>query len=156
MPYQNNFQFVDMKQKNRFILEIDGLKSYHVRTSDLPELDQNPVTVDTINAEYKIKGKSRWQPISVTLYDPIQDSAAQKVHDWIKKHHTSDSNIDGYMNDYKKDVDLKYVDPKGAPIEGFKLHGAFWASVKFGDVDVSSDDLVLIEGTLSYDWAELI
>lgn len=155
MPYKNNFQFVDMRQQNRFIMIVDGLMSWHIRTSDLPNLENNPVVVDTINAEYKIKGKSRWQDISVTLYDPIDISAAKMVHDWIKKHHNSDSNDDGRMSDYKKDITLMYVDPKGAPVEAWKLHGAFFASVNWGSVDVSSDDLLIIEGTISYDWAEI-
>ena len=168
--YQNNFQFVDMKQQNRFIMTIpdyyeDGeAGSFLIRASDLPSLENNPVTVDTINAEYKIKGKSRWQDISVTFYDPILGgesaasfSGAGKAHDWIKyDHHNSSRNIDGYMQRYKRKITLKYIGPDGIPtLDYWDLYGAFFASTNWGSVDVSSDDLVLIEATISYDWAEL-
>lgn len=168
--YQNGFQFVDMKQQNRFIMTIpdyyeDGAAgSFLIRASDLPSLENNPVTVDTINAEYKIKGKSRWQDISITFYDPIfggqsvaSFSGAGKAHEWIKKdHHNSAFNVDGYMQKYKRQITLKYIGPDGLETEDkWDLYGAFFASVNWGSVDVSSDDLVLIEATISYDWAEL-
>lgn len=169
--YQNGFQFVDMKQQNRFIMTIQdhysqgsGGSSYLIRTTDLPSVENNPVTVDTINAEYKIKGKSRWQDISVTFYDPIKTSpgksgmtGAQNAHFWMDiEHHNSQFNVDQFMDRYKKKITLKYLEPTGKESgEEWRLYGAFFASVNWGSVDVSSDDLVLIEATISYDWAVL-
>lgn len=158
--YNNDFQFVDMKQQNRFILRGAGdITPYLIRASNLPNVDNNPVVVDTINSEYKIKGKSRWQDISITFYDPIStvaQSGADSVHNWLLRHHTSDTNVDGYMQDYKYDIQLHYVQPNGLETgEYWEIHGAFFASVDFGAMDLSGDDLVLIEGNLSYDWAIL-
>ena len=163
--YLNKFQFVDMKQQNRFILSIDvedniSLPAYYVRVSGLPSIDNNPVTVDTINSEYKIKGKSRWQNISVTLYDPIANedgvsNGANAAWTWINSfHHKSSVDKDGFMDDYKRDIVLQYITPLGEPADSWKMHGAFCANVNWGDMDVSSDDLVLIELDISYDWAE--
>lgn len=170
--YQNGFQFTDMKQQNRFIMDIqdyytqgEGNQSYLVRATDLPSLENNPVPVDTINAEYKIKGKSRWQDISVTFYDPIYgspglngDTGATRAHKWITRdHHNSYFNVDGYMSTYKRKITLHYVSPQGFPTgEYWELSGAFFANLNWGSVDVSSDDLVLIEATISYDWAQLL
>lgn len=169
--YRNGFQFVDMKQQNRFIMDIQdyytqgqGNQSYLVRATDLPSVENNPVPVDTINAEYKIKGKSRWQDISVTFYDPIYnspglsgDTGATRAHKWMKdKHHNSYFNVDGYMSTYKRKITLYYINPQGTPTgEKWELNGAFFANLNWGSVDVSSDDLVLIEATISYDWAQL-
>lgn len=159
--YNNNFQFVDMKQTNRFILRGAGdITPYLIRASNIPNVDNAPVTVDTINAEYKIKGKSRWQDISITFYDPIStvaQSGADSVHKWLLQHHTSDTNIDGYMQQYKYDLQLHYIAPDGSETgEYWEIHGAFFASVDFGQGDVSSDDLIYIEGQISYDWARLM
>jgi hypothetical protein len=159
--YLNKFLFVDMKQQNRFILEIDDIPAYFVRVSGLPNIDNNPVVVDTINSEYKIKGKSRWQNISITLYDPIAGedgqgtNGADKVWTWLNEyHHRSNADKDGFMDDYKRDLTLFYITPTGEKADEWKLHGAFCASINWGDVDVSSDDLINIEIDLSYDWAE--
>jgi len=160
--YANNFQFVDMKQQNRFIMELPGtaIPPYFIRATDLPNVENNPVVVDTINSEYKIKGKSRWQDISITVYDPIPTkdvSGAWTAHDWLLYHHVSAEDKDALMEEYKNEIRLKYVQPDGSTTAGmWVLHGAFFASVNWGNVDVSSDDLVLIEATLSYDWAEYI
>jgi hypothetical protein len=159
--YNNNFQFVDMKQQNRFILRGAGdITPYLIRASNLPNVDNNPVTVDTINADYKIKGKSRWQDISITFYDPIStvaQSGADSVHKWLLQHHTSDTNIDGYMQQYKYDLQLHYIAPDGSETgEYWELHGAFFASIDFGAMDLTGDDLVTIEGQISYDWARLM
>lgn len=153
--YQNGFQFHDIKQQNRFIFKVDGIASWHARAVNLPQIEQNPVTVDTINSDYKQKGKSRWQDISLTLYDPIQSPASKEVHAWLLKHHISSTDTDFLMAGYKKEVTLQYILPMGSPFETWKLHGAFVASSNWGDLDVSSDDLVTIDVTLSYDWAEL-
>lgn len=163
--YINGFQFVDMKQQNRFVMKISNgtsetIPAYYVRVSGLPNIDNNPVTVDTINSEYKIKGKSRWQNISITLYDPIlgedgSKNGASVTWDWLNNyHHKSESDKDGFMDDYKRDIVLEYVDPKGVTNDSWVLHGAFCSSINWGDVDVSSDDLIFIEIDLSYDWAE--
>jgi len=188
--YMANFQYVNMKQQNRFVMFIGALPAFFVRATSLPSLDNNPVTVDTINSEYKIKGKTRWQPINLTLYDPIfiqpgpndkqkignapiksrGPSGAMRVYHWINEfHHRSGSSFgvqrgrdeDGYMDNYKRTITIGYVDPTG-PIsltgvlqDKWVLHGAFCSNVNWGEVDVSSDDLVLIDIEVTYDWAEM-
>jgi len=159
--YLNRFKFVDMKQQNRFVFSVDDIPAYYVRVSGLPNIDNNPVTVDTINSEYKMKGKSRWQNISITLYDPISgedegvQNGAERAWTWLNTyHHNSKTDQDGFMDSYKRDVTLQYISPEGAIGDYWKLHGAFCASINWGDVDVSSDDLITIELDLSYDWAE--
>lgn len=159
--YNNGFQLADMKQQNRFIMRLTGtpIQSWFVRTSDLPSVENNPVVVDTINSDYKIKGKSRWQDISVTFYDPVGNTTSTGVNTayiWEDRdHHTSEFDTDYYLQTYKNDIDLIYVAPDGSTEMGkWTLHGAFFANVNWGSVDVSSDDLVLIEATISYDWAK--
>lgn len=161
--YRNGFQFVDMKQQNRFIMSIpdffpDGAAgSWLIKTTDLPSIENNPVVVDTINSEYKIKGKSRWQDISVSFYDPIRDlTGVNQAYTWQNfSHHISRQDVDFYMQTYKRDISLKYVAPDGSTPQGeWTLHGGFFANINWGSLDVSSDDLVMIEATISYDWAE--
>jgi hypothetical protein len=172
--YLANFQYSNMKQQNRFIMFIDVIPAFYVRAASLPTLENNPVVVDTINSDYKIKGKSRWQPINVTLYDPIFlqvskrkgfksiGSGATLVWYWINSyHHDSRNDYDYYMDKYKQTVTISYLDPTGVVSltalaqDKWVLHGAFCSSVNFGNLDVSSDDLVLIDLEITYDWAEL-
>jgi len=174
--YAANFQYTNMKQQNRFMMFIGPVPAFYVRATSLPSIDNNPVTVDTINSDYKIKGKSRWQPINVTLYDPILvqpqakgPSGAYLVYEWIDRyHHASGRSLfktedkDRMMRRYKQTITISYLGPPGpGSINGllqdkWVLHGAFCSSVNWGQLDVSSDDLVLIDIEITYDWAEML
>jgi len=50
---------------------------------------------------------------------------------------------------------ITQLDADGNPIETWTLWNAFITSLKFGDLDYSSDDLSEVTMTLRYDWARL-
>lgn len=141
----------------RHKLLIDGLTAYTCKASNTPSIDNGEIVVDYINVDFKVKGKSRWQDITVTLYDPVTPSAAAEVHDWIKAHHNSSTGIDGFaFQEYKKDITLMILDPHGSPVEVWDIKGAFINSAKWGDMDWASDEAKMIELNLKYDWAVLV
>lgn len=143
------------KLANRFIMEIDGIPSYMVKTANRPKLESEVVELDHINLKRKIKGKSNWTDITITLYDPIVPSGAQSVMEWIRSGHESITGRDGYADFYKKNIDFYMLGPVGDKVEQWKIVGAFISSAEFGDVDWSSNDPVMITLTLTYDYAIL-
>ena len=143
------------KLKNHFIMEIDGIPSYMVKTATRPSISFEAITLDHINLKRKIKGKGEWQDVSITLYDPIVPSGAQAVMEWVRLSHESLTGRDGYPDQYKKDIDLYLLGGIGDKIEQWKLKGAFIVSAEFGDVDWSASDPVEISLTLAYDYAIL-
>jgi hypothetical protein len=143
------------KLANRFIMEIDGIPSYMVKTANRPKLESEVVELDHINLKRKIKGKSNWTDITITLYDPIVPSGAQSVMEWIRTGHESITGRDGYADFYKKNIDFYMLGPVGDKVEQWKIVGAFISSAEFGDVDWSSNDPVMITLTLTYDYAIL-
>ena len=143
------------KLANRFIMEIDGIPSYMVKTANRPKLESEVVELDHINLKRKIKGKSNWTDITITLYDPIVPSGAQSVMEWIRTGHESITGRDGYADFYKKNIDFYMLGPVVDKVEQWKLVGAWISSAEFGDVDWSSNDPVMITLTLTYDYAIL-
>jgi hypothetical protein len=140
----------------RHMLFIDGITAYTCKAVNMPSLDQGEIVIDYINTDFKVKGKSRWQDITVTLYDPVAPSAAQEVHNWIAIHHNSLSGIDGFaFSEYKKDILIAALDPKGTPVERWTLSGAFISAVNWGDMDWATDEAKTIELTIKYDYAFL-
>jgi hypothetical protein len=140
----------------RHQLLIDGIAAFVCKAASMPSLDQGEIVIDYINVDFKVKGKSRWQDITVTLYDPVVPSAAQQVHDWINIHHNSTNGIDGYaFQDYKKNIQLSALDPYGNPVETWTIYGAFISAVNWGQMDWSTDEAKTIELTLKYDYAVL-
>ena len=136
-------------------MEINGIESYVVKTAARPSFSSEVVEIDHINLKRKIKGKSTWEELSITLYDPIVPSGAQMVMDWIRQSHESLTGRDGYAAFYKKDLNFFTLGPVGDKVEQWTLKGAFISSANFGEMDWTSNDLVSIEVTLNYDYAIL-
>ena len=143
------------KMKNRYIMEIDGIASYLIKTANRPSIQFEVVTLDHINVKRKLKGKGEWQDIEITLFDPIVPSGAQQVMEWVRTSHESITGRDGYADFYKKDIDIYMLGPVGDKIENWKLKGAFINNAVFNDLDWSSNDPSEITLTLSYDYAIL-
>ena len=143
------------KLANRFIMEINGIQSYMIKTASRPTFTSEVVDLDHINIKRKIKGKSSWDDINITLYDPIVPSGAQQVMEWIRSSHESLTGRDGYAAFYKKDITFYLLGPVGDKIEQWTLKGAFITSANFGELDWSSNDPLSIELQLSFDYAIL-
>jgi hypothetical protein len=145
------------KVQNRFIMNIDGIPGYLIKAAARPTLNNNPITLDHINLKRKLKGKSEWQDIEITLYDPIVPSAAQAIMEWVRLGHESVTGRNGYADFYKKDITIDVLGPVGDKVEQWQLKGAFPASVNFNGagLDWSSQDALLINVTIAYDYAIL-
>jgi hypothetical protein len=143
------------KMKNRFVMQIDGIDSYLVKAAQRPTITFEPVVLDHINVKRKLKGKGEWQDITITLYDPIVPSGAQKVMEWVRLSHESITGRDGYADFYKKDLDFYMLGPVGDKIEQWKIKGAFILSANFGDVAFDSNEPATIELSIAYDYAIL-
>ena len=143
------------KMKNRYIMEIDGIASYLIKTANRPSITFEPVVLDHINVKRKLKGKGEWQDIEITLYDPIVPSGAQQVMEWVRTSHESITGRDGYADFYKKDIDIYMLGPVGDKIENWKIKGAFINSAVFNDLDWASNYPSEITLSLSYDYAIL-
>ena len=133
----NNIFFTafEPKQANRFILYMDGMPSYMVKGVSAITLNQGIVTLNHMNVERKVKGKSTWQDVTMTLFDPVTPSGAQAVMEWVRLHHESVTGRDGYADFYKKDVTINVLGPVGDKVEEWTGKGAFITEADFGTLD---------------------
>jgi hypothetical protein len=143
------------KVKNRFIMYIDGIPAWLIKTATKPAINIQKKEIDYMNIKRYFAGKAEWQEIDMTLYDPVVPSAAQAVMEWVRLHHESLTGRDGYVDFYKKEIDLYGIGPVGDLVEKWRLYGAQITAAKFGDYDFTSDDAIEITLTLAYDWAVL-
>jgi hypothetical protein len=157
--YTNAFKW-EPKYQHKFVMSIpggdgEGIPAYLIKTSAKPSMTNGEVVIDHINVKRKLKGKSSWNSIAITIYDAIVPSAAQAVMQWVRLHHESATGRDGYASIYKKDITLNQLSPLGEVIEEWKLKGCYLSEVNFGSLDWSTEDVVMIDATLNYDWALL-
>ena len=139
-PNEIFFTAFEPKQKNRFILYVDGIPSYQIKGMGAVTLNQGTVALNHINVQRFVKGKSTWAPISMTLFDPITPSGAQAVMEWVRLHHESVTGRDGYSDFYKKDLTLDVLGPVGDIVSEWIVKGALITSVDFGDFNWDTEN----------------
>ena len=152
---QAMFTPFEPKLKNRYVMSIDGIPSYLIKTAARPSISFEEVEPNHMNVKRYVKGKATWETIEITLYDPVVPSGAQAVMEWVRLHHESVTGRDGYSDFYKKDIDIQVLGPVGDVVEQWKLKGAFITAANFNDLDFSSSDPSEISVTLRYDYAIL-
>ena len=154
-PSEIMFTPFDPKVKNRFIMYIEGIPAYLIRAAARPTITFEEIVLDHINTKRYVKGKGAWEPLEITLYDPIVPSGAQAVMEWVRLHKESVTGRDGYSDFYKKDVTFNVLGPVGDKVEEWTLKGTWIKEATFGDLDWSTNDVVGISLTLKYDYAIL-
>ena len=132
-PNEIFFTAFEPKQANRFIMYIDGIPSYTVKAMGAVSLTQGTVALNHINIRRMVKGKTTWNTIQFTLFDPIQPSGAQAVMEWVRLHHESVTGRDGYSDFYKKDLTFNVLGPVGDVISEWIIKGAMITEASFGE-----------------------
>ena len=127
------FTAFEPKQQNRFVMYIDGIPSYQVKGVGAVTVTNQTVTLNHINVQRFIKGKTTWGPIQFTLFDPITPSGAQAVMEWMRLHHESVTGRDGYSDFYKKDLTMNVLGPVGDVVSEWIIKGALITEANFGD-----------------------
>ena len=154
-PNQIMFSNWEPKLKNRFIMNIDGINAYLVKSMNRPTIESETVELNHMNVTRYVKGKSKWSTLDITLYDPIVPSAAQQVIEWVRLSHESVTGRDGYSDFYKKNVTFNLVGPVGDVVEEWELVGCYISNANFGDLSFDDSTAVEITCTLTFDYAVL-
>jgi hypothetical protein len=139
------------KRKFRWVLAIEGIDAFLVKTASRPTFEIPSQEIPWINTTRYIAGKGKFSTMSVTLYDPIAPSGAQQVMEWIRTHYESVSGRAGYADFYKRDIQLKMLDPIGTVVELWDIKGAQITNATFGDLDYGSEDPSDISLTIQMD-----
>lgn len=139
------------KRANRWVLLIEGIDAYLLKTAQRPTITTDEVEIPFINSRRYVAGLTKFNTISVTLHDPIAPSGAQQVMEWIRLHFESVSGRAGYADFYKRDIQLKMLDPVGTVVELFDIKGAFITEANFGDLTYENADPSEISLTIRYD-----
>ena len=155
-PNEIFFTAFEPKQANRFIMTLDGIPSFIVKGLSAISVTQGEVILNHINILRKVKGKTIWNDVTMTLFDPITPSGAQAVMEWIRLHHESVTGRDGYSDFYKKDPKLQVLGPVGDIVSEWILKGAFVKESTFGDYNWDTEnEAKQIELTLGVDYCVL-
>ena len=127
-------------QKNRFICYIDGFPSYMIKGIGGIGADVGKVKLDHINLSRYVKGKTLWNSVSFTMYQPITPQGSQSIMKWVRLHHESVTGRDGYADFYKKDITFNVLGPNGDIVSEWILKGAQIENYDMGDFNYSDEN----------------
>ena len=139
-PNEIFFTAFEPKQANRFIMYIDGIPAYEIKGVSAITVNQGTVQLNHINVQRYVKGVTKWDPITFTLFDPITPSGALAVMEWVRLHHESVTGRDGYSDMYKKDLSFNVLGPVGDIVSEWIIKGAFITSANFGEYNWDTAD----------------
>ena len=140
------------KRDYRWVLAIEGIDSFLVSETKRPSITIDKTEIPFINS-YRVvsNGKAKFGNISVKLHDPIAPSGAQQVMEWIRTHYESVSGRAGYADFYKRDLQLKMLDPIGTVVELWDIKGAIITNADFGGLNYGGTGIMMISLTLEVD-----
>ncbi len=161
---------IEPKRQFRWTLQfptIDNMvPTWIVKTAQKPKFSITESSHKYLNHTFYFPGRVEWEEISVTLVDPVSPDASVGLYAVL--------NQMGYALPYDQgesapiqtinkadssavlgQVTLTQFGQDGAEKDKWFLRNAWIKSIDFGGLDYESDDLVNIDLTLRYDWAEL-
>jgi len=136
------------KRKFRWVFAIEGIDAFLIKTAARPGFSIAETPIKFINSIRYLAGRLTFDEISVTLHDPIAPSGAQQVMEWIRTHYESVSGRAGYADFYKRDCQLKLLDPVGTVVELWDIKGCWLKTAKYGDLSYD-DEGTMLEVALS-------
>ena len=139
------------KRKNRWIFALEGIDSFLIKSANRPTMTIEEQSISYMNSKRYLAGLGSWGDLSLTLHDPIAPSGAQQVMEWVRTHFESVSGRAGYADFYKRDAQLKLVDPVGTVIELWDMKGCFLTNASFGDLSYDAGDMNEISLTIRFD-----
>lgn len=156
---------VEPTRQYRFTISDGTGVWWWAKSVEKPSFDIDSQEYKLINHKYKYPGVATWNDIKISIVDPnerakvlfetLQASGYNPRADdavdpegIVKKSATDIFRVGG-------EIQIHQIDSNGKVIEQWKLNNAWIKSVTFGSLDYSNDELVTIDITVSYDWAEL-
>jgi hypothetical protein len=139
------------KRQFRWIFAIEGIDAFLMKTAARPNFTNSEQEIQFINSRRYLAGKLSFEPLAVTLYDPIAPSGAQQVMEWLRTHNESVSGRSGYADFYKRDCQIKMLDPVGTVVELWDMKGCWLVSADFGGLDYTAEDPTEISLSIRFD-----
>ena len=149
----------DPKRQYRFLVTISGMDNgatWYAKKISKPAFTISSAQHQYLNHTYYYPGRVEWQPVTVTLVDPVSPDALSETLSIVA---ASGYRIPGAKNITTADtttiskasavaalggITIQQIDSLGEAVETWNLNGAFITDVSYSELDYGSDDLVEI------------
>ena len=160
---------VEPKRSFRWYFQLQGnydenLETYAIKSVKKPSFTVSEVPHQYIAHTFYFPGRITWNTIDVTFVDPVNpDHSTIITNMLVRGGYTPPVTPVAATTSFSKAkiVDacgtprITQIDADGIPIEEWSLVNAFITNVDYGQLDYSSEELVINSITLRYDYATL-
>ena len=173
---------IEPKRKYRWVLTFNGVPQWILKKVAKPQITITEAEHTFINYKFYYPGRVEWNEISLTLVDPVAPDASKTMASLIRSagyvppHNFLNANNDNgpfklngrnqaskiYTMSKQRAVDavggrmyIQQLDADGELLEEWALYNPWIKSVNFDELDYESDDLLNLEVSIRYDWADI-
>ena len=158
------------KRAFRWFLTLQGadtglkLETYAIKTVKKPSFVVSETPHQYVGHTFHFPGRITWNTLDVTFVDPLQPDHTTILHNMLAKAGWKEPVTEqAAQKSFSKlkwknaigEIYITQIDADGLPIEKWGLVNSFFTSVDFGQLDYSSEELVINSVTIRYDWAQL-
>jgi hypothetical protein len=154
---KRSFRF---RVKNGSGIGIGTNEWWNVKRVDKPSYTINTNQYQLINHKINVPGIAVWNPITIEIAD-VGRSTNEVIRDLRTHFGYNPNNLQldkGLGKNYSKLLEsfaIEQLNGKGEVIEKWTLEGAFVSDMKLSSLDYSSDEIISITLTITYDYAIL-
>tara|TARA_R100001129_G_scaffold169714_1_gene138748 strand:- start:238 stop:792 length:555 start_codon:yes stop_codon:yes gene_type:complete len=160
---------VEPKRAFRYFFSLESnadasskIETYAIKSVKKPSFSVSEVPHQYVAHTFYYPGRVTWNPVDITFVDPvIPDQTSVITNMFIGGGYSVPTQELTSRNSFSKG---KYVNSVGTPkitqidadgqiIETWTLNNAFITTIDYGQLDYSSEDLVILSVTLRYDFA---
>ena len=165
-----NVASVEPKRSFKFLLYFDGMPQFVAKSVTKPNFQISTTPHQFLQHQFNFPGKVTWQPINITIVDPIQPDSAASIYSIIANAgyvlpDDVNSGPEGQRTISKEAmvtglgtrIQIDQIGPGGANDvkERWHLNNPILTSVTFGDLSYEQDAILNITLGITYDWATL-
>ena len=157
---------VEPKRKFRWLMSFNGVPQWILKKVSRPNITITEAEHTFVNYKFYYPGRVEWAEITLTLADPVNPDASATMMELLKQsgYAIPNDNFSGKVLTMSKQkavtavggkIYIQQIDAEGSNIEEWALFNPWIKAVNFDELDYESDDIINLEVTLRYDWAEL-
>jgi len=153
---------LEPKRAFRWIVLIGNIPFFIAKKVTKPEFKVTEAKHNFINHTFYFPGRVEWQPVSLTLVDPVSPDSSRTLQNILRNSGYNlplDPNVALTSISKARAVaalgrfSIEQLGPEGGePVESWELVNAWIQSVKYGELDYEKDDLINLEMTIRYDF----
>ena len=132
---------------------------WNAKKVDKPSFSVSSNKYRLVNHEINVPGIVSWNPINIEIADVKEEVDTLVKHlsgiGYNPKKLESDTGIAKSTGGNLLGLEIQQLGGDGKPLDVWKLEGAFISEVRFGSLDYTSDEIVTISLTVTYDHAYL-